>query len=347
MAPRIAAGFITARSAKNAWRRARDCAPDFSSRNVRALAAQALGERQRRGPAHRLQRPCRGDLALHALRDLGGECRQIGRDGRARADRDGARAACEPGDGCCHQIAVEHRVDAAPVQHLGGADRIAGRGEAGGAFGADQPRQALGAAGAGDQAELHLRQAEAGAGGGDAPGAGERQFQPAAEHGAVQRRAPRDRRGLDGGVDIGQVRRHRVAVEFGDIAAGDEGAAGAGDHGGAHAHRRDLVHRVHQAGADRLAGGVDRRVVDAHEGDIALARDADRAAHHTRSMASAMPWPTPMHMVQSARRRRRAAVPAPRSAPAARRTCRADGRARWRRRWGSPGARRRAGRARG
>ncbi len=55
-----------------------------------------------------------------------------------------------------------------------------------------QPRQPLGAAGAGDDAELRLRQAEPGARvvGGDAPGAGDRPLQPAAQADAVDGRPP-------------------------------------------------------------------------------------------------------------------------------------------------------------
>ena len=52
--------------------------------------------------------------------------------------------------------------------------------------------------------------------------------------------------------------------------------------------------------------GVDRRVVKGEDRDVAVAQDGVTRVHATRSSASAMPCPTPMHIVHSARRPPRA-----------------------------------------
>ncbi len=52
----------------------------------------------------------------------------------------------------------------------------------------------------------------------------------------------------------------------------------------------------------RLRERVDRRVVEGEDRDVAVAADRALGAQATRSIASAIPCPTPMHIVHSARR---------------------------------------------
>jgi hypothetical protein len=56
----------------------------------------------------------------------------------------------------CAQITLRDFVDDAVVRGLGGADRLTGDDHPQRLFGADEPRQSLGSAGTGQQAELDL-----------------------------------------------------------------------------------------------------------------------------------------------------------------------------------------------
>ena len=85
-------------------------------------------------------------------------------------------------------------LDQAVLERLGGADRIAADDHLDRELGTDRARQPLGAAGARQQAELDLGQAQPGVLGGDAEMAGERDFEAAAERGAVNRGDDRLRR---------------------------------------------------------------------------------------------------------------------------------------------------------
>ena len=95
---------------------------------------------------------------------------------------------------------------------------------------ADHPRQPLGAAGTRQQTELDLRQTEAGAAVADPVVAAERQFQAAAEGGAVDRRHHRLRAVLELGDHLAQVRVLRRLAELADIRAGAETAPLPGQH---------------------------------------------------------------------------------------------------------------------
>ena len=115
---------------------------------------------------------------------------------------------------------------------LGSADRRAGNNHPQRLHRPNQSWQPHCAAAARQQAELHLRQTELGAGVGDAEMAAERQFQPSAERGAVDGGDRRLGDGLerhDQGAQIGLL--HRLA-EFRDVSAGDKGPAGASDDDG-------------------------------------------------------------------------------------------------------------------
>jgi hypothetical protein len=95
-------------------------------------------------------------------------------------------------------------------------------------LGADDARQALRAAGAGQQAEVHFGQAALGRRHGHAVVAAQRHLEAAAERGAVDR-------GDDGLVRsrsscTSASRAPRRLAELGDVGAGDEGAAVADQH---------------------------------------------------------------------------------------------------------------------
>lgn len=105
----------------------------------------------------------------------------------------------------------------------------------------------------------------------------QRHLQPAAKSRSVQRRNDRLGRILDTLDDRRQERlRHRLS-EFPDVRPGNEGAAGAKDH-------RNLCRRVRlepldrllEAGTNRLGQGVDGRIVDRNQGDLALERVGNR-----------------------------------------------------------------------
>ena len=124
--------------------------------------------------------------------------------------------------------AFDDFLDQAVLERLGSADRIAADDHLDREFRADRARQALGAAGARQQAELHFGQAEPGVLGGDAEMAGQRDFKTAAKGGAMDGGDDRLRRVLDFGQHFAETRRLRRLAEFGDVGAGDKGAAGAG-----------------------------------------------------------------------------------------------------------------------
>ena len=76
---------------------------------------------------------------------------------------------------------------------------------------------------------------------------------------------------------------------------------GADEHDRAHAGIRvERLDRREECGAHRVREGVDRRVVKGEDRDVAVAHDGVSRVHATRSRASAMPCPTPMHIVHSA-----------------------------------------------
>ena len=140
------------------------------------------------------------------------------------------------------------RADAPP-----GEDQLLGDGDAGDA------RQPLGAARARDDPQPHLRQPELGGVGGDAEVAGERQLEPAAERGAVDRRDHRPRERGDG---VHQrlsssrkpqrlLERHRPPLL--EIGAGAERLARPGQHD------RPQVVAALEAGGQLGEGALERR----------------------------------------------------------------------------------------
>ncbi len=112
-------------------------------------------------------------------------------------------------------------------------------------FRADQPRQPLGPAASGDDADQHFGQADLGARHGDAIVGGERDLESAAQRIAVDRGDHRLLAGVEGVVRALAQHRRRAVAEGADIGAGDKAAARADQH-----HRPNR--RVGVAALDRL-----------------------------------------------------------------------------------------------
>ena len=164
------------------------------------------------------------------------------------------------------RIALEQVVDEADLHALVALDRIAGDDHLHGLGRPDHARQPLGAAGARQQAELHLGQAEVGVLGRDAEMAAQRGLETAAERIAVDRRDDRPRRVFQRVENFMQARRLRRLAELADVGAGDEAAAGAGQHDGLDAGVvLGLGELFLQADANRVAQRIDRRIVDGED----------------------------------------------------------------------------------
>ena len=138
-----------------------------------------------------------------------------------------------------------------------GGDQLDGGRDAG------EARQALRAAGARHDAELHLGQAELRFPHGDAAMAGQRDLQPAAECRAVDRGDDRLLARLDALDHVGQDRLGHRRAELLDVGAADEvRPAPVTTTAWTSAGVTRVPDRGEQAGAHVGRGGVDRRVVD-------------------------------------------------------------------------------------
>ncbi len=180
-------------------------------------------------------------------------------------------------DGRGGHIALDDLVDQSVLQCVLRGDRIAGQDHGQRLLYADEARQALRAAGARDEAELDLRQAGARSRRGEAEMATERNLETAAEWRAVQRRDHRLAYRLDRRDHVPCARRLRPLAELADVGARDEGTARAGDHDGFHARiGLGLVERRDQADPHGVPQGIDRRVVDRDDADIAVAAVTDK-----------------------------------------------------------------------
>ena len=139
-----------------------------------------------------------------------------------------------------------------------------------------QARHALRAASAGQKAQQDFGQADAQPCDADAGMGGEAKFQPAAKGGAVHDADHRDGRGFDDVEHIGQRGGHEGLAEFADIGACHEGApcgVDRNDAGGGLGVQ--MFDGLLQTLADGLSGGVDWRIVDADQGDVADPFDGD------------------------------------------------------------------------
>src|SRR5438046_6502581 len=71
-------------------------------------------------------------------------------------------------------------------------------------------------------------------------------------------------------------------AEFGNVGAGDEGAAGAGQNDGLHFRIGDgALHAIEDAAPDRSAERVHRRIVDRDDGDNVMTLELDHFVHAT------------------------------------------------------------------
>ena len=201
----------------------------------------------------------------------------------------GDRLRGERHRGCaqCRQVTVDHVVDEPRLQRLGGAD-VAARGHHLQCLGhTGQAGEPLGAAAAGEQAEVDLGEAELRRRHGDAVVSGQCSFESATECGAVDRGDHGDRRVLHGGLHfVESDGLLGAAAELGDVGAGDERATVADHDDTLRAVVDRLGQSVEQALADVPAQRVDGRVVDDDHGDVAdvarLGLDADGFGHCSR-----------------------------------------------------------------
>ena len=183
---------------------------------------------------------------------------------------------------------LDQRVDGSPFVRQLGAEGVARHVSFEGLLDPDQARQALGSAGAGNDAELDLRLAELRGRYGDPVVAGLGQFEAAAERRAVDRRNHRLGASLDRGLNVVERGPLGRLAEFGNVGAGNKSAAVADQHDGLH---RGVGRCLRDAGTEAVAdvGGkrVDRRRVDREHGDVAFAGEIGHGidgGHFARSL---------------------------------------------------------------
>src|SRR5438094_285645 len=123
------------------------------------------------------------------------------------------------------------------------------------------------AARAGQDAELHLRQAKLRFRRGDAVVAGERELQAAAEREAADRGDQRLLQRILRVVDNRQVGLLARFAELADVGAAREALSGADQHHGLHLRLgRRALETLQDAGAQRIAKAVHRRIVQCDDG---------------------------------------------------------------------------------
>ncbi len=109
---------------------------------------------------------------------------------------------------------------------------------------------------------------------------GQRDFQPAAQRGAVKSRDHRLGTVFDAGQHTVQVGRCQWLAEFADVGTGNEGAATTDDDQGLDGGVGDaLVDAVLDTLAHGLGQGVDRRVVDGDDADVADDGEINEIVH--------------------------------------------------------------------
>ena len=230
--------------------------------------------------------------ALEEFGDLGVERRAVGADlGQlvvAIADQRDRLAARHRGtdelDRGTGQIGIGDRLHQPVGQRFLRRHRLTGDDALDRLYRPDDARQPLGAAGTGQNAELHLRQPQTGASRRDPQVARQREFEAAAERRTVHRRDRRLADLLERDDHFLQDRMFRRLAEFGDVGAGAERPAGAGEN--------DRFDRgvglgggqgIEQARAHGMAERVHWRIVDRDDGDVAVTLRADHGCHDRRS----------------------------------------------------------------
>ena len=242
----------------------------------RALLGQAVGETGFCRKAHQPDRFGRRDLSARFGKDLVGQRIDIG----TLADGDGKLAGAarrrddqssRGGDRLPGEVAVGHLVDDAERQRFLGADDAPGRDHLRRGQRAGQPRQALRAARARNDAELHFGQADPGRLRRDPVVAGQRDLAAAAERHAVERRDNRLVARLDQFDDLRQGRLGHRLAELADVGAADEAAPAADDDDRADLFGDAGMHDgAVQPGPHGCRRRVDRRVVDGDDEDAVL-----------------------------------------------------------------------------
>ena len=247
-------------------------ARDAFRKRLRRCGLEAIHDGERRGVAAMLlgdARPGGGEERVGGLLQFRGE---------AAGAADLAAFTHHPvgelraGD---RDVALHDLVDQPEVQRLLGRNRLAACDQVERALHPDQTRQALRAVGAGEQAQLHLRQAELRSGNRAAKMTGKRQLQPAAQREAVDRRDDR----LGHGVEVpGEHRQRREPhrrwlAKLRDVRAAGEGPPAAQEQEGPD--RRvvfALLDRVQDSLQHTFADAerVHRRVVQGDHAQVAL-----------------------------------------------------------------------------
>ncbi len=173
-------------------------------------------------------------------------------------------------EGTVEQVALDDLIDDAGFGRLRGGHRIARDDDAERGFDADQARQPLGSAGTREQAQFDLRQSDFGGGDRDPIVAAERDFQAAAECGAMNGRDDGLRRTFHGADGLVQTGRQRRLAKFGDVGARHEGAALARNDADFYFWiQRELCDAVDEGGAHADTDGIDGRIVDPNDSNVA------------------------------------------------------------------------------
>ena len=233
-----------------------------------ALLLHALVEGEGERVLHALDAARRRDHAAGAPRDalaraleqplrvLGGNHPVPGARERAALGHD----LLGEGDRARGEIALDHGVEQAERLGLHGRDRLAAEDHVERGRDPDHARQALGAAGAGRDAQLDLRLAEPRRGVADPVMAAQGQLEPAAHGDAVDRSHDRLRAVLGRLDHRPQVRVLGRRAELADVGAAGEAAPAPDQHQGLDLGvGRGLFHARDQGRAQRLAERVDRR----------------------------------------------------------------------------------------
>ena len=255
-----------------------------------ALALQAFGQWQQGRRFYRGDTAGRGKETRQTLADLqafGGDQRGVVRALEGGGLFTGAphtqaviQHALGKGDGGGARITVEQFIDNVMFPGVSGVDGLAGDNHLQGLGHTGQTGQALGAARARQQPELDLRQADLGIAAGDSIMATQGHFQASAQGRAVNHRDT-GFVALFIGVDhFRQARRLGRLAELLDISPGNESAASAQQH--QHLGLRvdlALMQGAQQTFTRGLTEGIDRRVVQGDQCNLALALVAHAGIH--------------------------------------------------------------------
>jgi hypothetical protein len=235
-------------------------------------------ERRARRVARELQQRLEVRLLHAPVTDARQRLRRIG-----LARRNGGLRHLDRGG---QQVLVDDLVEQRRLREHRHRQRLAREHHVQRAFDADDARQALRAARARQDAELHLGQADLGARERDAVMTGQRELEAATERHALDRGDDRLRRVVEHRVEAPDVRpaRHVGAGEFLDVGAGAEGAVRADEHHGfgGGVGQRALDGRD-QVDAQAAAQAVDGRILEGQDGHRALQGIVD-VSHRSTSV---------------------------------------------------------------